>query len=107
MKRWCLTAVSAMLVAVAVGASPAHAAAPGVRVNVLTRFPAGENPAAVAATNPLDVVALAGPKVVYVTPTGAQVPLTTISGGAFGTAIGISYDVFHQLYVALPETLAP
>ena len=79
----------------------------GVQVDVLTQFASG-SPAAVAATNNGDVVALVGANVVSVGPNGKQKPFaTTISGGAFGIPIGIAYDGFHQLCAALPGAFAP
>ena len=104
MRRW--IGVAALVFGL-VGAVAARGAAPGVQVDVLTTFPAGQNPAAVAATNTGDVVALAGPNVVSVGPNGQQKQLTTISGGAFGTGIGIAYDVNHVLNVALPGSFGP
>jgi len=102
-----IAAMSTLLVAALVGAVAARGVAPGVQISVLTAFPAGLNPAAVAATNTGDVVALAGPYVVSVGPNGQQKRLTTVSGGAFGTGIGIAYDRFHRLVVALPGSFGP
>ena len=80
-----------------------------VEVSVLTQFAPGMGPAAVAATNTGDVVALVGPNLISVGPNGQQKQkiAATISGGAFGIPIGVAYDSFHQLYVALPESFAP
>jgi sugar lactone lactonase YvrE len=78
-----------------------------VQVSALTHFASG-SPAAVAATNTGDVVALVGTNIVSVGPNGRQTPFgTTISGGAFGIPIGIAYDGFHQLYAAVPGSFAP
>jgi hypothetical protein len=79
----------------------------GVEVSVLTTFAPDSSPVAVAATNMGDVVAVAGSKVVSIAPNGRQKLLTTISGGAFGSAIGIAYDKFHRLHAALPQSMAP
>ena len=108
MRRWFgLAAMATLVVSALVGVVAAQGAAPGVQVSVLTTFDAAHGPAAVAATNTGDVVALAGSNVVSVGPNGQQKLLTTISGGAFGIPIGIAYDKFHQLYVALPESFGP
>ncbi len=109
MRRWfAFAAKSTPLVALLVSAVAAHGAAPGVQVSVLTTFPAGQNPTAVAATNTGDVVALAGVNVVNIGPTGKQKQLqATVAGGAFGTGIGIAYDNSHRLVVALPGSFGP
>ena len=88
-------------------ASASGAAGPHVQVSVLATFDAAHGPAAVAATNSGDVVALAGPDVVSINPQGQKKTLTSISGGAFGIAIGIAYDAHHQLYTALPGSFGP
>jgi uncharacterized protein (TIGR03118 family) len=79
-----------------------------VQVSVLTHFAPGMSPNAVAATNTGDVVALVGPNLISVGPNGQQKQkiAATISGGPLGP-IGVGYDRFHQLYVALPESTAP
>jgi hypothetical protein len=104
MRRWSgLAAMAALLVTASVGVAAAKGAAPGVQVSVLTTFDPSHGPAAVAATNTGDVVVIAGTDIVPIGPNGQQQPpLTTISGGLFGIAIGITYDRFHQLYAALP-----
>ena len=108
MRRWLgIAAMSTLLVAAFVGEVAALREAPGVQISVLTTFPAGQNPTAVAATNTGDVAALAGPNVVSVGPNGQQKYLATVAGGAFGTGIGIGYDSSHRLVVALPESLGP
>jgi hypothetical protein len=90
-----------------VASAAASSTAANVQVSVLTAFPAG-GPAAAAATNDGDVVALAGPQIVGVNPDGKQNPIPlTISGGAFGIPIGIAYDSRHQLYAALPGSFGP
>lgn len=89
------------------GAASVQALAQGVEITVLTSFDSG-SPTAVAATNQGDIVALVGTDVVRVDPNGKQKPYeTTISGGAFGIAIGIAYDGSHQLYAALPGAFVP
>jgi hypothetical protein len=99
--------MAAFLVFASIGVAAAQGAGPGVQVSVLTRF-AGAGPAAVAATNTGDVVALVGANVVRIGPDGKQTSFpTTISGGAFGIPIGIAYDSSHQLYAALPGAFAP
>ena len=109
MRRGRGPAVLAML-CVALGVAALAQAAPkehGVEVSVLTQFASGA-PTAVAATNTGDVVALVGTNVVGVGPNGKQKPFdATISGGAFGIAIGIAYDKSHQLYTALPGAFSP
>jgi hypothetical protein len=81
---------------------------PSVQISVLSTFTPTTAPTAIAATNQGDVTALAGANVVSVGPTGKQNPLaTTISGGAFGIAIGIAYDKSHHLYAALPGSFGP
>jgi len=95
--------MATLVVSALVGVAAAQGAAPGVQVSVLTTFDSAHGPAAVAATNTGDVVAIAGTSIVSVGPNGQQKPLTTISGGLFGIPIGIAYDKFHQLYVALPS----
>jgi hypothetical protein len=60
MRRWFSLATAAALVVFASLAG----AAPGVQVSVLTTFDPAHGPAAVAATNTGDVVALAGTNVV-------------------------------------------
>ncbi len=104
MRRWLgLATMATLVVSALVGVAAAQGAAPGVQVSVLTTFDSAHGPAAVAATNTGDVVAIAGTSIVSVGPNGQQKPLTTISGGLFGIPIGIAYDKFHQLYVALPS----
>lgn len=78
----------------------------GVEISVLTTFAPGDSPVAVAATNRGNIVAVAGQNVVRIAPNGNQKLLTTVSGGVFGSAIGIAYDKFHRLYAALPESMA-
>ena len=98
---------AASLAVMALGVASAQGAAPGVQVSVLTQFEA-VGPAAVAATNSGDVVALVGTNIVSIGPKGQQKPLqATISGGAFGIPIGIAYDRSHQLYAALPGAFFP
>ena len=82
------------------GVASAQGASPGVQVSVVATFAAGVG--GVAATSTGDVVVTAGPDVVQVGPNGQQKTLTTISGGLFGVAIGLTYDKFHNLYAALP-----
>jgi sugar lactone lactonase YvrE len=108
MRRWFhAAALTAFVVFAFIGVAAAQGAAAGVEVSVLTHF-TGAGPAAVAATNTGDVVALVGTNVVRIGPDGKQTPLpTTISGGAFGIPIGIAYDSSHQLYAALPGAFAP
>jgi len=106
MRRWFgLAAIAVLLVSALVGVTAAQGAAPGVQVSVLTQF-VGTGPAAAAATNTGDVVALVGPNLISVGPNGQQKQkiAATISGGLFGIPIGVAYDKFHQLYVALPES---
>jgi hypothetical protein len=108
----CLAAASLAAVCVVVAslgaASALGAKASGVQISVLTTFPVGGGPTATAATNTGDVLALAGPNIVSINPNGAQNPFpTTITGGAFGIAIGIAYDKNHQLYAALPGAFGP
>jgi sugar lactone lactonase YvrE len=106
--RRCLAAIAAPLVAAFVGAASAHAAAPGVQVSILSQF-VGTGPAAAAATNSGDVIALVGPSLVSVGANGQQKQkiAATVPGGAFGIPIGVAYDKFHQLYVALPNGFGP
>ena len=75
---------------------------------MLTTFAPGIVPVAVAATNTGDVVALAAPNLISVGPNGQQKQkiAATISVGPIGP-IGVAYDQFHQLYVALPESFVP
>jgi hypothetical protein len=111
MRRWLgLAAMATLLVVSAlIGVAWAHGATPGVQVSVLTTFAPGEGPAATAATNTGDVIALAGPNLISVAPNGQQKQKieATISGGAFGIPIGVAYDKLHQLYVALPGSFGP
>jgi sugar lactone lactonase YvrE len=108
MRRWfSLAGVAALVVSASLAVAAAQGAAPGVQVSVLTTFDPAHGPAAVAATNTGDVVALAGTNVVSVGPIGQQQLLTTLPGGAFGIPVGIAYDKFHQLYAALPESFGP
>jgi hypothetical protein len=107
MRGWFGLAAVAALVASTLVAAAAQGAAPGVQISVLATFAPEDGPAAVAATNTGDVVALAGSKVVSIGPKGQQKTLTSISGGAFGIPIGIAYDKQHQLHVALPESFGP
>src|SRR5436190_14475030 len=103
MRRWLgRTTMTALLVSALVGVAAAQGAARGVQVSVLTTFAPGNGPGTVAATNTGDVVAAAGPNIISIGPAGQQNPLTTISGGAFGGAIGLAYDGHHQLYAAVP-----
>jgi hypothetical protein len=105
MRRWLrLAAMAALLVSALAGVAAAQGAAPGVQVSVLAQF-VGTGPAAAAATNTGDVVALVGPNLISVGPNGQQKQKieATISGGLFGIPIGVAYDKVHQLYVALPE----
>src|SRR5436305_14449068 len=102
MGRFRAPTVLAALCVAAVGVASAQGATPHVQVSVLATFDAAHGPAAVAATNQGDVVALAGSSVVSIGPNGQQKTLTSIPGGAFGIPIGIAYDKNHQLYVALP-----
>jgi len=99
--------VALAIAVLAVVASAQGATGQGVQVSVLTKFREGGGPAATAATNSGDVVALAGANLVEVGPTGKQKPLgVTFSGGtAFGIPIGVAYDRSHQLYVAFPQSL--
>ena len=98
---------SVLLVAVA-SAQGAPPTGSSVQISVLTTFPLGGGPSATAATNTGDVLALAGPSIVGINPNGKQNPFpTTITGGAFGFAIGIAYDRNHQLYAALPGSFGP
>jgi sugar lactone lactonase YvrE len=106
-RRFRLAAMAALLGSALIGAAATQGAAAGVQISVLATFAPGHGPAAVAATNTGDVVALVGPDVVSIGPNGQQKPLTTISGGAFGIPIGIAYDKHHQIYVALPQSLGP
>jgi len=82
---------------------------PGVQISVLSHFAPTEAPVATAATNTGDVVAIAGTKLISVGPNGqqSQKSSVTLSGGAFGIAIGVAYDRNHQLYVALPGSFGP
>src|SRR5204863_173944 len=82
-----LAAVAAVVVSASVAVAAAQGAAPGVQVSVLTTFDSAHGPAAVAATNSGDVVALAGTYVVSVGPNGQQQLLTTLPGGAFGIPV--------------------
>jgi hypothetical protein len=107
-RGWAAAAFAAMCVVLVFVASAQGSTGQNVQVSVLTAFPAGGGPSAVAATNTGDVVALAGPQIVGVNPTGKQSPFpVTISGGAFGFPIGIAYDRNHQLYAALPGSFGP
>lgn len=99
-----ITGLAVALVASAQGATGAQS----VQISVLTQFES-TGPAAVAATNSGDVVALVGPNLISVGPNGQQkqkIPVT-VSGGAFGIPIGIAYDANHKLYLALPGAFAP
>jgi sugar lactone lactonase YvrE len=99
--------ITLFLLVMSVSAAQGSTTGQSVQVSVLTQFD-GAGPSAVAATNTGDVVALAGPNIVRVGPGGQQRPMpVTITGGAFGIAIGIAYDGFHQLYAALPGAFAP
>lgn len=104
-----LAAAATVFVALAfMGSAQASTTGQNVHVSVLTAFPAGAGPSAVAATNNGDVVAVAGPQIVGVNPTGTQNPFAaTISGGAFGFPIGIAYGANHQLYAAFPGSFGP
>jgi hypothetical protein len=111
MKKWSAAAFLAAVCAVVASlgaASAVGAHASGVQISVLTTFPAGGGPSATAATNTGDVLALAGPNIVGIGPGGKQTPFpVSITGGAFGFAIGTAYDKNHQLYTALPGSFGP
>ena len=79
----------AMCLVLAVVASAWGDDGQSVQVSVLTHFASG-SPAAVAATNTGDVVALAGTNVVRVGPNGQQKTLDDDPGGAFGIPVGIA-----------------
>lgn len=104
---WALALMSLMLVL----AASAQGAPPGssVKVEVLSAFPAGGGPASAAATNTGDVVVPAAGKILSVGPDGQQRAFpVTLPGGAFGIGpIGIAYGLHHELYVAVPQALAP
>ena len=103
-----LAASIAGMVLAFVGSAQGAPNAQSVQISVLTQF-ASTGPAAVAATSTGDVVALVGPSLISIGPNGQQkqkIPVT-VAGGAFGIPIGIAYDSFHQLYVALPGAFLP
>jgi len=101
--------IALLLLALVASAHAAPLERPSVHVRVLSTFPAVAGPASAAATNLFDVVVPAAGKLVRVWPNGQQLAsAVTLPGGAFGIGpIGIAYDRFHTLYVALPQALAP
>ena len=88
------------LVAATGVASARDAKSPGVQVSVVAKFPTGVG--GVAATTTNDVVVTAGASVVKVGLHGQKRTFTTIPGGLFGGAIGLTYDRGHRLYAAFP-----